>query len=521
MNNVGMILFFISVIGFIFSFVFGERTAVIFVKDRRNNVSFLPYKNKTILPLIGIVISFTLLMFSILMWNNASFDAGVIAKALCGGLFFSSSLYLATISFTIHFYGKNLDPKLDKILYFTLVASCVILIISFLYGVDAFSCLAGPDYLLPNGINFSKGLVYPNDANSPQIAFYAICILLGAVFVYLLCDHKHYRKYGKHGMLDSTFLIAFPSGILGARITYVIGEWDKYASRIASGQWWSIFAIWEGGLTILGGAILGIIVGVLWYRHANKGKSIFWAVDAIVPTILIAQAIGRWGNFFNCEVHGELVNSSYFSWLPNFITNNARYSSTATIGGSHFAPDGMIWAPLFFIEALVNVAGYFVLSYIFGKKLSKFTKPGDLAFGYIVWYGYTRVFMEPLRNASFNMGKNGYWSWVWSLLFVLIGALLIMINHIVRTIKENKNHDVIINKKTNMVGLICFTGLATICLIVGIVLMSSNANEGTIAFNGFNIGIILLVSGLSLLTISVLPVLNLFLKRKEISREQI
>ena len=81
-------------------------------------------------------------------------------------------------------------------------------------------------YPLVNGINFDSGFVSPDSSVSPNIAWYALCILGGALFVYFLCDHKMYIQYGKHGLFESTFLVAFPAGILGARLFYVIGNWN-------------------------------------------------------------------------------------------------------------------------------------------------------------------------------------------------------------------------------------------------------------------------------------------------------
>ena len=319
-------------------------------------------------------------------------------------------------------------------------------------------------------------------------------------------------EYGKHGTIDATFLVAFPAGILGARIAYVIGNWtlDGFDVRVAKGEWWSIFAIWEGGLTILGGAIAGIVVGVLVYMKTNKGRSIFRAVDIIVPTILIAMAIGRWGNFFNCEVHGGQVPEAYWGWLPRIIFNNAHYSSAI---GNGWADEGYLYAPLFFIEFLVNLTGYFVLAHLFGIKLKKITAPGDLAFGYIIWYGFTRVFMEPLRDAAFNMGKDGYWSCFWSLIFVAVGTLLIATNHIVRLFKD-KNYQDLYSKKANLIAG-CSLGVVAISLfVVGAILMSSNESGLSIALNGFNIGVICLVTGASFLFLTSVACTEYVLKLK-------
>ena len=259
---------------------------------------------------------------------------------------------------------------------------------------------------------------------------------------------------------------------------------------------WAPLAIWEGGLTILGGAIGGIVVGALWYIWRNKGKSIWIPFDLVLPTILIAQAVGRWGNFFNCEVHGYEVSNSNWQWLPEIIWRNASYSSD--LG---FAAEGNMYVPLFFIEAIVNLLGFFVLAHVFGKALRKYTELGDVGFGYIVWYGLTRVFMEPLRHPAFQMGEKGYWSWVWSMVFVGVGTLCIIVNHIVRSILRKKRDAYHVEESDKKVGIIASAVIAVVgiaFIAVGAVLMANNPFEMRVIYNGFNIGLMVLVIGISI-----------------------
>lgn len=510
----GMVYFIAAmVIGF-GALGFSIYKAVSLVKDRRQTIDYKKYLKHIIALLAVFSVLFILGTLSVYIWNQYNAAWYEYLQVIFGGLFFSASLGIGINSFIIHYYKKGLPEKLDKVLFYSLMAAIPLSVLSLFLYTDGLIGLGGEHFLLPNGLSFTEGFVRPDQSGRPNIAFYAICILLGAVFVYFLCDHKLYLEYGKHGTIDATFLVAFPAGIIGARIAYVIGNWklDGFDVRVARGEWWSIIAIWEGGLTILGGAIAGIIVGVLVYMKTNKGRSIFRAVDIIVPTILIAQAIGRWGNFFNCEVHGGLVPEAYWGWLPKVIFNNAHYSSAV---GNGWAKEGYIYAPLFFIEFLVNLFGYFVLAHLFGIKLKHITAPGDLAFGYIIWYGFTRVFMEPLRDSAFNMGQDGYWSWLWSLIFVGAGTLLIAINHIIRFLKdykEGKTHDFSI--KANSITVSVLSLLAIGLIISGAVNMGMSTGGLAIALNQFNIGVICLVTGISFLLLDASAVTELILNIK-------
>ena len=447
--------------------------------------------------LIGVnALSFMFMMIAIYPWANIHPNGGEWAQAIWGsfltGLSFSAFIY----AFSYHYWGKNIPELLDKWLFRVLVPAVPVCLIFFFVMTNGYA-----DYLtypLVNGLSFKTGWTTPFK-EKPNIAFYAICILGGAILTYVVADHRFYKQYGKHGILESLLLVAFPAGILGARIAYVIGEWDKsFASRVASGEWWSIFAIWEGGLTILGGAIGGIVVGVLWFLWRKKQYSIWIAVDTIIPAILIAQAIGRFGNFFNCEVHGFVSDAAYWDWLPRIIKNNAMHSEY----GQRFVGPNQVFVPLFFIEAMSNMLGYFVLAWLFGKLLRNYTEFGDLAFGYLVWYGLTRVFMEPLRDEHYNMGDNGYWSWFWSIIFVAAGIILIVGNHVIRFILRKRKENYVAKKKWFNQGIIgssvvLLAGLGM--LIPGAILMASNGFAQKLGFNGFNVGVILLVIGISVL----------------------
>ena len=504
----GIILFIVSALIASVALGVGIYLTVNHIRNIIPKVSFSVLIRRLLIIVGVFAFAFDTMMISIYLWNGIKPAAFELTAAIVGGLLVGFLGPVSLFTFLLHYYGggesKGITSNADKWMFKILMAAFPLFLISIFFLSEGFAGYL--KYPLVNGISFTQGFVTPTNGQ-PNIAFYALCILSGAIYVYFLCDHKFYLQYGKHGLLESTFLVAFPAGILGARIWYVIGNWNQeFASRVTSGEWWAPVAIWEGGLTILGGAIMGIVVGVAWFMWRNKGYNIWLAIDIIVPTILIAQAVGRWGNFFNCEVHGTLQPVEYWSWLPKFIVENAKYSST---GG--YAPNGYIYVPLFFFECLTNLLGYFVLAHVFGVALRKYTQLGDLAFGYVVWYGLTRVLMEPLRDQAFNMGNGGYWSWIWSLLFVLGGSLLIGLNHLVRFLKQPRE----VNKNLYLFGSIGVGVVALALIIPGIIMMANSSFSASLEFNTFNWGLIILAIGVSILLGLLITLPPLFIKKKE------
>ena len=497
-----MILSIIFLVAFLACLIVSIYRSVKLVKSPMVHVDYRSFLGKTALIVVAAVITFIVASFNFYIWLQATPDFIHSFQLIVGAIFFSGGLLVAINAFIIHYYGKNIPERLDQWLFIILIVGFVLaFIFLFIYTNGLAPYLTYP---LVNGISFTEGFVTPN-TGSPNIAFYALCILGGAILVYFVCDHLFYKEYGKHGLLESTFYVAFPAGIIGARIWYVVGNWSV---DFAGQPFWKVFAIWEGGLTILGGAIMGIVVGVLFFLWRNKNLSIWFAVDAIVPTILIAQAVGRWGNFFNCEVHGLVASVDSFKWLPEIIWRNAQYSSAAP----SLVDTNELYIPLFFFECMTNLFGYFLLAHFFGKLLGKYHEPGDLCFGYVIWYGLTRVLMEPLRFGEFKMGQDGYWSWVWSMIFVFVGTLLIVANHIVRLIIKKKNNKYEAKPYDTKLGIISTLVVVIVggaLTAVGAYLMSSNKFVQVVDLNKFNVGIILLVLGASvLITLGIsLPIL--------------
>ncbi len=218
------------------------------------------------------------------------------------------------------------------------------------------------------------------------IRFYAILIIIGAIVGSWLAS----RQAKKHGEDSEIILDLLPwlliAGIIGARLWHVF---TPSASNIAQGVTTEnylrnpieILKMWKGGLGIPGGVIGGALALII-YTKVKKLSFWQWA-DFVAPGLLIAQAIGRWGNFVNQEVYGRPSN------LPWAITIDPQYR----IRGFEFVEK---YHPLFLYESLLNLIGAGVLLWIDRKFKDKLFK-GDIFFGYLIWYSTVRFALEFLR----------------------------------------------------------------------------------------------------------------------------
>ena len=231
-----------------------------------------------------------------------------------------------------------------------------------------------------------------------HITWYAVLILTGALIAYAL-SLRTLKKWGYDSeILENFFVPMLLIAIVGARLYYVIFEWEQYAADPIR-----IFRIWEGGLAIHGGLIAGVAFG-LWYFHRMKVDGLR-GMDAIFPNILIAQALGRWGNFMNQEAFGRVVSESYYNGWPSFIKDQMY------IGGQYREPT-------FLYESLANLLGFALITFVYRKHGRR--KRGDLAWAYCAWYGAVRFVIESMRSDALMAGSLRVAQLV-SLLLVIIG----------------------------------------------------------------------------------------------------
>lgn len=279
-----------------------------------------------------------------------------------------------------------------------------------------------------NTLAYWQGL-FPDANGNPILRFYAIFILVGALIALFLSSYRAHKDGFDWTFFGSIFLVAFPCGIVGARIWYVIAQWQDFASH----PFPDIFELWNGGLAIQGGAIGGVLAGALVAFFFRKGVPLLKCTDYAVPTILVAQAVGRWGNFFNQEVFGHAVTPQSWSFLPSFITYNMQNGSLPMGNSFVTLPEGSIAAPLFLIEGVLNVAFFVLITKGLTSLLGRRYRDGDSTFAYFIAYGLVRYVMEPMRNPHFIMGGvENQRSTNMALVFLVIGAVLIFLNHLLR-----------------------------------------------------------------------------------------
>ncbi|MBO5953856.1 MAG: prolipoprotein diacylglyceryl transferase [Oscillospiraceae bacterium] len=209
-----------------------------------------------------------------------------------------------------------------------------------------------------------------------SIHFYGLIIACGLMLA-ILYGWNRCRQFGiRQDDLPDGVLLVVPIAILCARLYYCIFEWDTYADNPIS-----VLYIWKGGLAIYGG-VLGAAVGVMGYARFKKIK-LPALLDLVALGFLIGQSMGRWGNFFNREAFGAATDSFLRMGLFNTRTGAVEY-----------------YHPTFLYESLWNAAGFVLLHFLSKRR----QYDGQIALGYVAWYGLGRAFIEGLRMDSLMWG---------------------------------------------------------------------------------------------------------------------
>ena len=236
-----------------------------------------------------------------------------------------------------------------------------------------------------------------------EIKYYAVFILLGAITAYLVSARNLKKKGYSQEVAEDLFYGALLSGILGARLWYVVFyDLSSYLQNPIQ-----ILNFMEGGLAIHGGLFFGALYA-FYYAKRRKIQFLHLA-DHILYTVLIAQALGRWGNFMNQEAFGPVVDESFFALLPSFIKEGML------IGGSYRMPT-------FLMESVLNIFGFILIH--FGLHERNQYKKGDLVYAYLIWYGIVRFYIESFRTDYLPFFGTGLKvAQVTSIAFIVVGLI--------------------------------------------------------------------------------------------------
>jgi prolipoprotein diacylglyceryl transferase len=217
------------------------------------------------------------------------------------------------------------------------------------------------------------------DLGPIQVHAYGLMLLLGIVAAAWLTGRRWTGRWAfwRDPGGDLVFRVAMwgvLGGIVGARLYHVVTSWST-----VDGEWWEPFAVWEGGLGVWGGIAGGVLVGAWVVRRA--GESVLAFMDVVAPGLLLAQAIGRWGNYFNQELFGEPTDLPWGLEI-DVLNRPEAYRSELT------------FHPTFLYESLWSFLGVVVLLLV--DRWLRIRPPGLFCL-YVAWYTFGRFFMELLR----------------------------------------------------------------------------------------------------------------------------
>lgn len=239
-----------------------------------------------------------------------------------------------------------------------------------------------------------------------EIRWYSIFILTAVFVAYYLIMNESRRQKVKTDFVFNLIFWTIIFGIIGARLYYVAFSFADYKENLIE-----ILKVWNGGLAIHGGIIAGLLTIILYCKKYKVNT--IKILDICAPAVLLAQGIGRWGNFFNFEAYGSITTYDTLmkmKIIPGFVVDNMYIN-------------GAYRLPMFYFEFLACLVGFIILLFI---RRRKYIKIGQTASAYLVWYGIIRFFIEIFRNDSLMMG-NIKVAQIVSILMVISGIILFII----------------------------------------------------------------------------------------------
>jgi len=229
-----------------------------------------------------------------------------------------------------------------------------------------------------------------------DVRFYGLAYVAAVVAAVLIAGHRWADRGGDRRVAEDLAVWGFPAGLIGGRLYFVITSWNEVPD-----EWWGVFAIWKGGLGLPGGIAAGVLVGILRLRRLGLPVAPF--LDCVAPALLVAQAIGRVGNWFNQELYGRPTD---LPWALEIAPENRpdRFADAAT------------FHPTFLYEILWDLGLAAALIWI-GHRWR--VRPPGLFALYLAGYAAFRIFNETLRvdpaNEILGLRLN----------IVVMGALLL------------------------------------------------------------------------------------------------
>ncbi len=259
-----------------------------------------------------------------------------------------------------------------------------------------------------------------------EIYWYAVLITLGMILAVLYALHHAKIERVKTDDVIDLALALIVCGVIGARLYYVIMEWDSYLVRdgsFFSNLWGTICNVVntrEGGLAIYGGIIGGFIAG---YVVARKKRIPFPVIaDIAGPSVIVGQIIGRFGNFMNVEAFGGPTTLPWRMCSPKIATDFLKNGLVDESGYAAVLAGELGAHPTFLYEALWNLIGLILITVLYKKK--KFH--GQMFLFYMAWYGFGRMLIEGLRTDSLYIGPLRVSQWVGGITFA-VGVILMIL----------------------------------------------------------------------------------------------
>jgi len=237
---------------------------------------------------------------------------------------------------------------------------------------------------------------------SLEIHWYGIMLVIAIIAALLLARIEAKRRGENPDHVYTAVLIAVPLGFIGARAYHVIDKWSYYSqhpSEIIGGAGLGIF-----------GAVIGGVIGMIIYTKWRKLSTLRW-FDICAPGIILAQAIGRWGNYFNQEVYGKPTDLPWAIYI-NPENRVAGYSSYEQ------------YHPLFFYESMLNLIGCIMLL-IIGRKFKTRLLDGEIFIVYVIYYSTIRFCLEWLRIEYWTIAGFPTACWV-SLITIIVSIAIII-----------------------------------------------------------------------------------------------